>query len=110
NLAYDQVDASGFNATGAKTTLIGQGTYEVSIDFFWTPAVHGVLYSMFQNQTPADFVWRPDVNSGASANNPELRGPVILFTYPPEAQRGSVRTFTATFTAADGEPLVFYET
>jgi len=110
NLTKDQVDASGFSSTGKRTLLAGQETNEVTLDLFWTPTVHGLIYQAYQGETAVDFVWRPDVNNAVGPNNPELRGTVNVFNYPPEAVYGEVRRFSVTLSAADEGGLVFYET
>lgn len=110
NLSKDQVDASGFSTTGKRTLLAGQETNEVTLDVFFTSTTHGILYQAYKNEVAIDFVWRPDSNSAASGTNPELRGSVNVFDYPPEAVYGDVRRFSVTLSAADEGGLVFYET
>lgn len=110
NLSKDQVDASGFSSTGKRTLLAGQETNEVTLDLYWTPTIHGLFYQAYKNETAIDFVHRPDVNSGVGASNPELRGPVRVFDYPPDAVYGEVRKFSLTLSAADEGGLVYYET
>jgi hypothetical protein len=110
NFTKDQVDASGFSATGKATIIPGNETNEVTLDLFWTQAVHAVLWTLYESGAAAPFTWRRDQNSSASASNPEIRGNVKVYNYPPEAVRGSVRTFSVTLVSGDDTGLVFYET
>lgn len=110
NLSKEQVDASGFSATGKKVTLAGQETNEVTLDLFWTSTIHALVYQAYKNETAVDFATRPDVNSAASASNPELRGSVRVFDYPDEAVYGQVRKFSVTLVSTDTTGLVYYET
>lgn len=110
---HERVDASGFSATGANEFLAGTTTQEVTVEFFGSYGsgeVHQTLYGLHKNRTVFDFAWRPDQTAAASATNPELRGPVQLLTYNPGATRGEVEAFSATFTAASEDGLVFFAT
>lgn len=110
---HQQVDVSGFSATGADEFLAGNTVQTVTVEFYGsygTGEVHQTLYGLHKARTIFDFVWRPNVNAVVSATNPELRGSVQLLTYSPGATRGEADTFSATFSAADSDGLVFFAT
>lgn len=110
---HEQVDVSGFSATGADEFLAGKTTQSVTVEFFGSYGsgeVHQTLFNLHQERTVFDFAWRPDQTVGVSATNPELRGSVQLLSYGPGATRGDAETFSATFTAADSDGLWFYST
>lgn len=110
---HQQVDVSGFSATGADEFLAGNTVQSVTVEFYGsygTGEVHQTLYGLHANRTIFDFVWRPNQNNAVSATNPELRGSVQLLTYSPGATRGEADTFSATFTAADEDGLAFFAT
>ena len=109
----EQVDASGFSATGVDEFLAGRRTRSVTVEFFMTRAsneVHQTLYPLHRDRTVFDFAWRHDMTADASATNPELRGSVQCLTYSPGATRGEAETFSVTLTAADSDGLTFHST
>jgi hypothetical protein len=109
----DRIDASGFNATGANTFLAGQRVQEFTVEFMMargTNEVHPTLYPLHRDRSTFDIVWRADVNSAASATNPELRGHALLPEYSEGATRGELETASFTFVTADDTGFVFYET
>ena len=110
---HEQVDVSGFSATGADEFLAGKTTQSVTVEFYGsygTGEVHQTLFNLHKNRSTFDFVWRPDQTAVVSATNPELRGVVQCLTYGPGATRGDADTFSVTFTAADEDGLWFYST
>jgi len=110
---HEQVDVSGFNATGANEYLAGTTTQNVTVEFFGsygTGEVHQTLYPIHQNRDVVAFQWRPDQTQPIAVDNPELRGNVQLLSYGPGAARGEVDTFEATFITADAAGLVFETT
>lgn len=107
---HEQVDVSGFNASGSDEFLAGKTTQSVTIEFFGSYGsgeVHDVLYHLHRDRTVFTLKWRPDQTAGVSATNPELDGNVQLLTYSPGATRGDADAFSATFTAADSAGLAF---
>ena len=109
--SHTRVDVSGFNATGANEYLAGATDQSVSVDFYGsygTGEVHETLYPIHKDKEVVLFKWRPDMNSPASATNPELRGNVQVYDYGPGAQRGSEDAFTVTFNAADEDGLEYF--
>ena len=110
---HQQVDVSGFTATGADEFLAGNTVQSVTLEVFGSYAsgqIHQTLFNLHKNRTAFDFVWRPDQNSVVSATNPELRGSVQALTYSPGATRGEAEVFSVTLTAADENGLWFYST
>ncbi len=109
----EQIDASGFNATGDDEILAGKRTKSVTLEFFMTRAsneVHQVLYPLHKNKTIFDFAWIANQNAGPSATNPELRGSVKLPSWSEGATRGDVEVTSLTFISDPSNPLEFYET
>jgi hypothetical protein len=110
---HDQVDVSGFSATGVNEYLAGPTTQSVTVTFYGsygTGEVHATLYPIHRDRETVEFKWRSDQTTAVSATNPELRGNVMLYTYSPGATRGDAETFDATFTAADENGLQFFDT
>ena len=110
NSEHEQVDVSGFSATGSNEYLAGATTQSVTVEFYGSygaSEVHATLYPIHKNRTTVPFQWRPDQTSAISATNPELRGNVQLLSYGPGASRGDVDTFEATFITADAAGLAF---
>jgi hypothetical protein len=110
---HEQVDVSGFSATGTNEYLAGPTTQSLTVTFFGsygTGEVHQTLYPIHQNRTTVPIAWRPDQTAVVGVDNPELRGNVQLFTYGPGATRGDVDTFDATFVAVDAAGLTFFTT
>lgn len=109
----EQVDASGFSATGVDEFLAGRRTRSVTVEFFMTRAaneVHQVLYPLHRDKTIFEFVWRANQNAAVSATNPELRGNVTLPSWIEGATRGEVETASLTFISDSTTPLEFYAT
>lgn len=106
----EQVDVSGFNATGADEFLQGKRTQSVDLTVFGSygsAEIHDVLYHLYRDRAVFTFKWRPDQNSGVSGTNPQLSGNVQLLSYGPGATRGQADSFQVTLTAADETGLVF---
>lgn len=109
----EQVDVSGFNATGADEFLAGKRTQSVDVTFFGSYGageVHDTIYHLYRDRVVFTFKWRPDQTAPASSTNPELQGNTQLLSYGPGATRGQADSFQVTFTAADEAGLVFSET
>lgn len=113
NSEHQQIDVSGFTASGNDEFLAGNTVQSVELEMFGSYGsgeVHQVLYPLHRDRTVFDFVWRPNQNNPVSATNPELRGSVQALTYGPGASRGEADTFTVTLTAADADGLEFFAT
>jgi len=100
----EQVDVSGFSATGVNEYLPGPRTQTVTVTFYGAYGVgetHAVLYPLYKNRTTTVIKWRADQTAVVSATNPELRGNAKLFSYAPGSTRGDTDTYDVTFTAID---------
>lgn len=109
----EQVDASGFNATGNDETLSGKRTRQVEVEMFMdrdTGSVKATLYPLHRDRETFEFVWRADQNNPVSTTNPELRGQVTLPTWEEGATRGEVETATLTFISQGDAGLEFVDT
>ena len=110
---HNRVDVSGFSASGTNEYLAGATEQSVTVEFFCpngTGEVHATLYPIHQTKAIVPFKWRPDQNSPAAVDNPELRGNVQVYTYGPGATRGSEDAFQVTFNAADEDGLQYFTT
>ena len=107
---HDQVDVSGFSATGTNEYLAGPTTQTLTVEFFGsygTGEVHATLYPIHRDREVVPIEWRPDATAPVSVTNPQVEGNVMLFTYSPGATRGDVDTFEATFAAVDEDGLAY---
>lgn len=105
---HEQVDVSGFSATGTNEYLAGPTTQSITVEFFGSygaAEVHATLEPIHKNREVVAIEWRPDQSAAVSATNPQLEGNVMLFSYSPGATRGEVDTFEATFMAVDSAGL-----
>jgi hypothetical protein len=109
----DQVDVSGFSATGVNEYLSGPRTQTVTVTFFGsygTGEVHAVLYPLYKNRTTTVIKWRTDQTAVVGVTNPELRGNAKLFSYSPGSTRGDVDTFDVIFHAFDAAGFDWFTT
>lgn len=109
----EQIDASGFNATGTDEILAGKRARQIVVEFFMkrdAGSVHPVLYPLHRNKSVFTFEWRADQNSGAGAANPALRGLVTLPSWSEGATRGDVEVTSLTFISQGVGGLEFYAT
>lgn len=104
---HTQVDVSGFNSTGTDEFLMGNTVQSVEVEFFWSPAVHDVLYQPHRDKEAVAFAYRPN---GQSSSDPQLTGNVYIQNYNPQMARGEGRPFTVTFTTSDSTGLVWAAT
>lgn len=109
----DQIDASGFNASGSDDMLAGKRANSVQLDIIMSRASggpHDVLYPLHRDRLEFDFVWRTDVNNAVGPTNPELRGTFILPEYGEGATRGDLEVATLTLVGTSTTPPQFWET
>lgn len=107
---HEQIDVSGFNASGADENLAGKTAQSFTAEFFGaygSGETHDVLYRLHRDRTVFGVKWRPDQTAVVSATNPQLEGNVQLLSYSPGANRGEAEAFSVTFSAADETGLVF---
>lgn len=110
---HQEVDVSGFNATGADEVLPGNTVQTVTLEVFGSYGsgeIHSTLYPIHRNRSAVPFEWRPDQTVGVSATNPQLEGNVTILTYNPGATRGDAEAFQVTLKAADSAGLFFTNT
>lgn len=106
----EQVDVSGFNASGQNETLAGNRARSVTVEFFMSREsgeVHDTIYPLHRDREEFEFVWRADQNEVVSSTNPELRGTVIVPTYGEGATRGEAETTSITFVSQGDAGLEF---
>jgi hypothetical protein len=108
----EQIDVSGFNATGSDEILPGKRTLSVEADVWVSDASNEskqVLYPLHRDRTVFNFAWKKS-RSSVSATNPELRGSVRLPTWTEGATRGEGETTALTFVSDPSNPLEWYAT
>lgn len=79
----DQVDVSGFNATGAKSFLPGTTEETVTIGFrqdFASSKVHQTIQPLYTNSSTFALIIKP-TSSAVSATNPAFQGTAACFEY-----------------------------
>lgn len=100
----EQIDVSGFNATGAKTFLPGTTDETVTIQFlqdFAANKVHQTLEPLYTNSTTFALIIRP-TSSAVSSTNPAFQGTAALFSYNGlSGNLGDRSEITAVFKSAD---------
>lgn len=109
----EQIDAGGFNADGDTTTLSGQRTKSVTVEFYMNRAagkVHQVLYPLHRDRSIFDFETRANMNNAVSATNQQLRGSARLPEWGETKTFGQVETLSLTFVSDISNPLEYYAT
>lgn len=100
----EQIDVSGFNASGTKEFLQGQKEESVTIQFlqdFASAKVHQTLEPLYRLGTTHPLSLLPDSDTAVSAANPRLSGSVQLLSYNGlSAELGQRAEISATFTPA----------
>jgi hypothetical protein len=108
----EQIDVSGFNATGSDEILPGKRALSVEADVWVSDASNEskqVLYPLHRDRTVFNLAWKKS-RSSVSATNPELRGSVRLPTWTEGATRGEGETTALTFVSDPSNPLEWYAT
>lgn len=106
----NQVDVSGFNATGTDEFLLGTRAQSATGEFFVTDSTHDVLYTAYRNRTPVTLKHRKDQVAGVSSSNPELQGNVYVRNWSPVATRGDAHVASVDFIPSDSTGLVWSTT
>lgn len=114
NSTDEQVDSSGFNASGTDEFIAGKRARSVTVDMMLENGVSGgpsqVLYPLHRDKSEFYFVWRKNVNAGVGPTNPEWRGIVTIPDWTEGATRGQLEATTLTFNSSPTQPLERYET
>ena len=95
----EQVEVSGFNATGADEFLAGKKTDSFTGECFYTPEVYALLWPIYNGRTTVAVRWTPD--GLADPTREYFYGNMQLLAFNPSATRGDVRVMTLTLVAAD---------
>lgn len=110
---HEQVDVSGFSATGANESLAGQTVQSVELEVFGsygTGEIYDILYPIHRDRSVVTFKHRPNQNNAVSGTNPQLEGNIQILTWAEGATRGEVEAFPVTLAAADEDGLTYVET
>lgn len=95
----EQVDVSGFNATGADESLAGKKAETFTGEMFYTPETYALLWPLYAAGTIFVVRWTP--NGLADPTREYFYANCQILSFPPQATRGDVRTMQVTFTPAD---------
>lgn len=95
----EQVDVSGFNATGSDEFLQGKRTQSFSGEAFYTPELYALLYPLYRDRST--FVVKYTPNGLADPTREYYSGNCNIQAFNPNATRGDVRVMTVTLNAAD---------
>ena len=102
----EQVDVSGFSATGTREFLPGVADQTIEVSFlqdFGTNSVHQVLEPLYRLGSAFPMFVQPDSDVGTSASNPIFGGTANLFTYNGlDGELNSRGEVTATFKPSAG--------
>lgn len=105
-MTKDQVDVSGFSATGSMEFLPGLADQTITVQFrndFAAANVHATLEPLYRGGTPFPVYVQPDATAGTSATNPVFGGSATLYDYNGLAGAlNGVAETTATFKPAPG--------
>ena len=81
----EQVEVSGFSATGTREFLPGLADQTIEVSFlqdFGTNSVHQTLYPLFSTAgTTFPIYVMPDSDAGTSSSNPIFGGSASLYSY-----------------------------
>lgn len=80
----EQVDVSGFSATGTREYLPGLADQTIEVSFlqdFGTNSVHQTLQPLYSSGTAFAMFVQPDSDAGTSAANPLYGGSASLYSY-----------------------------
>ena len=105
NSEHEQVDVSGFSVSGADEFLAGRTVQSFEAEMFHGAQIHALLYPLHAGREIFPLEWQPQ--GLVESSREVLAGNAQLLTYNPNAERGSVRIITATFSAADEDGLTF---
>jgi hypothetical protein len=100
----EQVDVSGYNATGADEFLQGKRTQSFTGEVFYTSEMYAILYPLYANRTVFELNWQPD--GLADPSREVYYGNVSMLQFSPTTTRGDVAKFSVTFAAADAAGIV----
>lgn len=102
----DEVDVSGFSATGTREFLPGVRDASIVIGFlqaFGTNEVHQTLEPLYSGGSVFPIYVMPDMTQGTSATNPLYRGSASIYAYNGLSGDLNARAeITATFRPASG--------
>lgn len=107
----EQVDVSGFSATGTREFLPGVADQTIEVSFlqdFGTNSVHQTLEPLFRSGTTFPLFVQPDSDAGTSASNPIFGGTASLFTYNGlDGELNARGEVSATFKPAAGSSFAW---
>lgn len=90
----DQVDVSGFSATGVDEFLPGGRNQRFEGEAFYTEELSTIAEPLYKNRTTCVMTWQPD--GLVDATREIYSGTVTITTFSPSNERGSVSTFPFT--------------
>lgn len=81
----EQIDVSGFSATGRKEFLPGSQDQTIAISFlqdFAASSVHATIWPLYEGGSSFPILVQPDSDLGTSSTNPTYSGTAVCFSYP----------------------------
>jgi hypothetical protein len=107
----EQVDVSGFSATGTREYLPGTRDQTITIGFlqgFGTGEPHRILQAIYESGTTCVISILPDMTAGVGPGNPSFSGTANLYSYDGlNGQLNARGEVTATFRPATGAGFVW---
>ncbi len=100
----EQLDGSGFSASGTDELIAGKRVQAVNGTLFDTKDAGGswdVLYRIYRDRLTVAFKHRDNQNLPVSATNPSLEGNIKILSWGGGGTRGQMRTFPVVLTADD---------
>ena len=91
----DQVDVSGFSATGVDEFLPGPRNQRFEGEAFYTEELALIAEPLYKNRTTTTITWQPDGLVDATREIYSGSGKITQFS--PNNERGSVSVFPFTF-------------
>lgn len=112
NFTKEQVDVSGFNATGKNETIVGAETQTIActvFDAYGTGETWDILYHLYRSGDIFPFQSRPDQSLAVGPTNPQIEGNAQIVEWAPNRQRGQVGSFPVTFISGDSAGFEYVE-
>lgn len=107
----EEVDVSGFSATGTREFLPGIADQSIEVGFlqdFGTNSVHQTLEPLYRLGSAFPFFVQPDSDAGTSSSNPIYGGTASLYAYNGLSGELNGRAeLTATFRPAPGSSFAW---
>ena len=81
----EQIDVSGFSATGRREFLPGPQDQTIAISFlqdFAASSVHATIWPLYEGGSSFPILVQPDSDAGTTSSNPTYSGTASIYSYP----------------------------